>query len=60
MQDDVREWVALMRQYRDANILDRDTLLKLVDRIEVGEARTVDGEKEREIRIYYKFVGDIG
>lgn len=60
VQEDVREWAALIRQYRDADTLDRDMLLKLVDRIEVGEARTVDGEKEREIRIYYKFVGDIG
>jgi len=60
VQDDVREWAALMRQYRDADTLDRDMLLKLVDRIEVGEADTVDGKKEREIRIYYKFVGDIG
>lgn len=60
VQEDVREWAALIRQYRDADTLDRDMLLKLVDRIEVSEARTVDGEKEREIRIYYKFVGDIG
>lgn len=60
VQEDVREWAALIRQYREADTLDRDMLLKLVDRIEVGEARTVDGEKEREIRICYKFVGDIG
>lgn len=60
VQDDVREWAALMRQYRDADTLDRDMLLKLVDRIEVGEGYTVDGQKERDIRIYYKFVGDIG
>lgn len=59
-QEDVQEWAALIRQYKDADILDRDMLLRLVDRIEVGEARTVDGEKEREIRIHYKFVGDIG
>ena len=59
-QEDVREWAALIRQYKDADILDRDMLLRLVDRIEVGEARTMDGEKEREIRIHYKFVGDIG
>lgn len=59
-QEDVREWAALIRQYKDADILDRDMLLRLVDRIEVGEARTADGEKEREIRIHYKFVGDIG
>lgn len=59
-QEDVQEWAALIRQYKDADILDRDMLLRLVDRIEVGEGYTVDGQKEREIRIYYKFVGDIG
>lgn len=56
----MREWGALTRQYKDADILDRDMLLRLVDRIEVGETRTVDGQKECEIRIHYKFVGDIG
>lgn len=60
VQEDVREWAALIRNYRDADILDRDMLLRLVDRIEVGETRMVDGEKEREVRICYKFVGDIG
>ena len=60
VQEDVREWAALIRSYRDADILDRDMLLRLVDRIEVGETRMVDGEKEREVRICYKFVGDIG
>lgn len=59
VQEDVREWAALIRQYRGADILDRDMLLSLVDRIEVGEGRMVNGRKEREIRIHYKFVGDI-
>ena len=59
VQEGVREWAALMRQCRGADILDRDMLLALVDRIEVGEGRMVNGRKEREIRIHYKFVGDI-
>lgn len=58
--DDVRKWVALMRPFRDIDMLDRDMLLKLIDRIEVGEVHTVDGQKEREIKIHYKFVGYIG
>lgn len=58
-QEDVQEWAALIRQYRDANILDRDMLLKLIDRIEVGEGYIVNGQKERQIRICYKFIGDI-
>lgn len=60
VKEDVQEWAGLMKQYRDADILDRDMLLKLVERIEVGEARVVNGQKERQIRICYKFAGDIG
>lgn len=60
VKEDVQEWAGLMKQYRDADILDRDMLLKLVERIEVGEACVVNGQKERQIRICYKFAGDIG
>ena len=60
VRDDIQEWVSLIRQYRDLEILDREILLRLVDKIEIGERRIVDGMKEREIRIYYKFVGHIG
>lgn len=31
----------------------------MFDRIEVGEGYTVDGQKEWEIRMHYKLVGDI-
>ena len=60
VRNDVQEWVRLIRQYRNLETLDRETLLRLVDKIEVGERRIVDGMKEQEIRIYYKFVGYIG
>lgn len=60
IQNDVQEWVSLIRQYRNLESLDRETLLRLIDKIEIGEQRIVDGLKEREIRIYYKFVGYIG
>ena len=60
VQNDVQEWVSLIRQYRNLESLDRETLLRLIDKIEIGEQRIVDGLKEREIRIYYKFVGYIG
>ena len=59
-QNDVQEWVSLIRQCRNIDTLDRDMLLKLIDRVEIGEVRAVDGKKEREIRIHYKFVGYIG
>ena len=58
--ENVEKWAALMRQYRGTEESDRDILLKLIDRIEVSEGYTVNGRKERKIRICYKFVGDIG
>lgn len=60
VQNDVQEWVSLIRQYRNLESLDRETLLRLIDKIEIGEQTIVDGQKEREIKIYYKFVGYIG
>ena len=59
-ENEVQEWISLSRRYRDIDTLDRETLLKLIDRIEIGEAHTEDGNKVRDIKIYYKFVGYIG
>ena len=58
--NDVQAWVRLIRQYRSLKTLDRETLLRLIDKIEIGAVRIVDGKKERDIRIHYKFVGCIG
>lgn len=44
-QNDVQEWVSLIRQCRNIDTLDRDMLLKLIDRVEIGEVRAVDGKK---------------
>ena len=54
------EWVALMKRYRDVSELSRELLANLIEKIEIGEAVVVDGQKQREIRIHYKFVGYIG
>ena len=59
VQDDAQAWADLIRQYRTIDTLDRETLLRLIDKIEVGEKRIVNGQKEQEIRIHYKFVGYI-
>ena len=60
IQDSAQSFVAAIRQYSGIQTLERETLLRLVDKIEVGERHMVDGHKEREIRIHYKFVGFIG
>lgn len=51
------DWLALIRDYSKLEELDRPTLLRLVKRIEVGERKTVNGHDERDIKIYYNFVG---
>ncbi len=58
----------LTRQYTHIDTLDRDTLLTFVDRIEVGPKILPEGkvkashrnsEFQQEIRIFYKFVGEM-
>ena len=56
-EDSAEDWVAMMQDYSKLESLDRPTLLRLIDRIEIGERRKVNGQDERDIRIYYKFAG---
>lgn len=51
------EWITMIQDYSKLETLDRPTLLKLIQKIEVGERKVVDGQEEREIKIYYNFVG---
>jgi len=39
--------------------LESKILLELIDKIEVFEARKIDGKRICDVRIYYRFVGDI-
>lgn len=51
------DWINLIRDYTHLKELDRPTLLRLINRIEVGEKYELDGETHRDIKIYYNFVG---
>lgn len=53
-------WAALIKQYRNVSELSRELITNLIQKIEIGEPVMVDEQKEREIRIHYKFVGFIG
>ena len=59
-KNEVQEWISLIRQYQDIEMLDREMLLRLIDKIEIGEVHIEDGQKVRNIKIHYKFVGYIG
>ena len=57
--DDVQQWMALIQDYARLEELDRPTLLRLVQRIDIGERKVEDGREVRDIRIHYNFVGYI-
>ena len=56
---DISAWLELIREYADIKELDRVVLGELVEKITVGEAQVVDGVKNIEITIYYRFVGTV-
>ena len=69
IQENYEQFFALAKQYTYIETLDRDTLVTFIDRIEVGEKILPEGyEKmprknasyQQRIRIFYKFIGEIG
>ena len=57
--DNAEQFTRLIREYAGIEELDAALLNTLIDKITVGEAKEVDGEKVREVKIYYKFIGFI-
>lgn len=53
----IDDWLNVIQDYAQLETLDRPTLVRLINRIEVGEKSVVDGVTERTINIYYNFVG---
>ena len=49
--------MGLVKEKSTFNEVDRDLLESLIERIEIGEKRVVDGVKVQDVRIYYKYVG---
>ena len=55
----VDAWLDMMQDYAQLEELDRPTLVRLIQKIEISERYTVDDHEERDIHIYYNFVGYI-
>ena len=53
----VDDWLDIIKDYTKLEELDRPTLVRLINKIEVGEKTVVNGITERTINIYYNFVG---
>ena len=58
-QRDTNSWIKLIQNYTRIKKLDRTVLSELVDKITVGEAKIVDGNKVTDVTIYYRFVGAV-
>ncbi len=57
---DLTAWIELIQKYTHIDKLDRTILGELIDKITVGETKTIDNKKSVDITIYYKFIGAIG
>ena len=56
---DAGRWAEIIRQYTELTKLDESILFALVDRIEVGEAQKVRGVRVRDVKVYYRYVGNV-
>lgn len=58
-RQDAGRWTEIIRQYTEITKLDESMLFALVDRIEVGEAQKVRGVRIRDVKVYYRYVGNV-
>jgi DNA invertase Pin-like site-specific DNA recombinase len=58
-ESSVDAWLDMMQDYAQLEELDHPTLVRLIQKIEISERYTVDDHEERDIHIYYNFVGYI-
>ena len=58
-ESSVDAWLDMMQDYAQLEELDRPRLVRLIQKIEISEHYTVDDHEERDIHIYYNFVGYI-
>lgn len=55
--ENIRQWAGIVRRYLDVQELDREIVEELIDHIEIGERSVIDGQRQQDIKIFYRFVG---
>ncbi len=55
----IQKWADMIHKYLNLQELDRDIVEELIDHIEIGERTVIDGQQQQDIKIYYRFVGQI-
>lgn len=58
-RQDAGQWTELIRRYTEITELDETILFELVDRIEVGDTRKEKGLRVCDIKVYYRYVGNV-
>ncbi len=56
---DIHEWVLLIKNCTDIQSIDRELMIKLVDKIIVGQKAVVDGVEQQNIKIIYNLIGEV-
>ena len=57
--DNAEQFIKLIKEYAGIKKLDAALLNTLVEKITVGEKKDTEDGTTQEIRIYYKFIGNI-
>lgn len=58
-EDGTLHWAEQIKQYTHLEVLDAEILLRLIDRIVVGEAQIIDGNRVCDVQIHYNYVGNL-
>ena len=58
-RQDANRWMEVIRHYTEIAALDESILFELVDRIEVGEPRKVNGQRICDVKVVYRYVGSV-
>ena len=58
-QNDASRWANLIQKYSEIAELDETILLELVERIEIGEAQVQNGIRVRDVKVFYRYVGNV-
>lgn len=59
VRQEVDCWLGLIRQYTELKQLDESILFELVDRIEVGELEQTPVGPMRDVKVVYRYVGNV-
>ena len=56
---DAARWAEVIRRYTEITDLDETILFELVERIEIGETKKMRGIRVRDVKVFYRFVGNV-